>query len=163
MKKTQADTLYILDLDHTLIYGSFAPSESAKLLFQHNKYLKVYERPFAREFVRFIQEHGEVSEYTSAKANYAKTIINRLDIRVKETFTRRRCLTKFNGYKKDFRIMNTSGFSKVIIIDDSPNVWMYVDEKKVEMIDVKRFFGDSKDKELLEICSELKDMLKKSP
>jgi phosphoserine phosphatase len=52
-------TLILLDLDHTLIYGSFAPSESAPLLFEYSQYLKVYERPYARQFIHHLQELGD--------------------------------------------------------------------------------------------------------
>jgi phosphoserine phosphatase len=45
-------TLFILDLDHTLIYGSFAEKESADLMFRYHKYLTVYERPLARELIK---------------------------------------------------------------------------------------------------------------
>ena len=33
--------LFILDLDNTLIYGSYAQKETAKLLFTYSEYLKV--------------------------------------------------------------------------------------------------------------------------
>ncbi len=41
-------TLYLLDLDHTLIYGSYSESEKVELLFEYSKYLKVYKKAFCK-------------------------------------------------------------------------------------------------------------------
>ena len=45
--------LFILDLDNTLIYGSYAQKETAKLLFTYSEYLKVYVRKFSKELIRY--------------------------------------------------------------------------------------------------------------
>ena len=53
--------LCLLDLDHTLIYGSYAPSEKADILFQYSEYLKVYKRPFVNQFVaKLSQSYNDI-------------------------------------------------------------------------------------------------------
>ena len=58
--------LIILDLDHTLIYGSYAETETAQLLFSHNKYLKVYKRNRAEELIELCKLKGDIIIYTTA-------------------------------------------------------------------------------------------------
>jgi phosphoserine phosphatase len=60
------NNLFILDLDHTLIYGSYAEKESAKFLFQYNQYLKVYKRSFAYELIQICKTKGDIVVYTTA-------------------------------------------------------------------------------------------------
>jgi phosphoserine phosphatase len=71
--------LIILDLDHTLIYGSYAENETAELLFQHNMYLKVYKRQLAEDLVKLCQAKADIIVYTAALRRYAKTICNLLE------------------------------------------------------------------------------------
>ncbi|MDC3260605.1 HAD family hydrolase [Winogradskyella sp.] len=67
--------LCILDLDHTLIYGSYAPHEKAALLFEYNAYLKVYKRPFVEGFIDFLNHYyTHIIVYTIAKEDYANRI-----------------------------------------------------------------------------------------
>ena len=61
--------LCLLDLDHTLIYGSYAPSEAVTLLFKYNEYLSVYERPYVHEFIKRIKE-----KYTSIMITLKRSI-----------------------------------------------------------------------------------------
>jgi len=74
------NTLILLDLDHTLIYGSYATSESAPLLFSYSQYLNVYERPYARQFISHLQDLGDIIVFTTAKEDYAMKICELLDI-----------------------------------------------------------------------------------
>ena len=69
--------LCILDLDHTLIYGSYAPHEKTALLFEYNAYLKVCKRPFAEGFIDFLNHYyTHIIVYTTAKEDYANRIGN---------------------------------------------------------------------------------------
>ena len=52
--------LFILDLDNTLIYGSYAQKEKAKLLFAYSEYLKVYVRKHARELIKKCESLGDI-------------------------------------------------------------------------------------------------------
>lgn len=138
-------TLYILDLDHTLIYGSYAPRESAKVLFKYNKYLTVYERPYARELVKLVQKLGDVIVYTTAKADYARKICQTLGIRPLELLTRRNCLRRNGEYKKRVLLEWESTWDNVIIIDDSPNVWTNVEADKIRLIAPSKYMGSPRD------------------
>lgn len=67
--------LYLLDLDHTLIYGSYSESEKVELLFEYSQYLKVYKRPFVNDFVNKLNNlNGDIIVYTTAKKDYANKI-----------------------------------------------------------------------------------------
>ena len=76
--------LCLLDLDHTLIYGSYAPSEKADILFQYSEYLKVYKRPFVNQFVaKLSQSYNDIIVFTTAKRDYAEKICQDLNINTK--------------------------------------------------------------------------------
>jgi TFIIF-interacting CTD phosphatase-like protein len=71
--------LIILDLDHTLIYGSYAEKESAELLFHYSTFLKVYKRPFVEELILVCKELGDIIIYTTALKLYATKISKKFD------------------------------------------------------------------------------------
>ena len=86
-----AKKLILLDLDHTLIYGSYAATETADKLFKFNAYLSVYERPLARDLVLLCQQKGEIIIYTTALKTYAKKISKALKIYPLEILSRKDC------------------------------------------------------------------------
>ena len=99
--------LIILDLDHTLIYGSFAETETAELLFRYHKYLTVYERPLARELVEICNKNEDVIVYTTALRRYAKMICISLGIKKIELLTRKNCiLINRKHYKRNVCLAN---------------------------------------------------------
>ena len=152
-------SLYILDLDHTLIYGSYAISEEANLLFKYSKYLKVYERPNAREFIDYINNiNGDVIVYTTAKEVYALQICLLLKIKTTNILTRKNCISKNDKYYKDLLPEWGMIYETIFIIDDSPNIWMNIEnfKSKIKFIVPKEFRGESKDRELLKLLLELK-------
>ena len=84
--------LCLLDLDHTLIYGSYAPTEKTELLFEHSQYLKVYKRPFVEEFIDFLNHYyTHIIVYTTAKKDYANRICSDLGIHAIKILTRQDC------------------------------------------------------------------------
>ena len=93
-------TLILLDLDHTLIYGSFAPSESAPLLFEYSQFLKVYERPQARNFIQKLENTGDIIVFTTAKEDYAMKICELLDIFYNQLLSRKDCKKVGDGFQK---------------------------------------------------------------
>ncbi len=137
--------LIILDLDNTLIYGSFASSEMAELLFQYNNYLKIYERPFARELVELCGQMGDVIVYTSALRDYAKGICSGLNMKPKELLSRKHCRIHKGRYHKNIREEWLKAYDRIMIIDDSPDIWENVDNEKVMMIVPDEFKGQSGD------------------
>lgn len=149
------NNLFILDLDHTLIYGSYAEKESAKFLFQYNQYLKVYKRSFVNELIQLCKTKGDIVVYTTALKSYAYRICNKLNIEPVELLSRRNCIDSGGNWKKQIKTEWLSNYNKIIIIDDSPNVWMGFNEKVVFLIP-NEFRGCKNDKGLLKIINEIK-------
>ena len=152
--------LCLLDLDHTLIYGSYAPSEDSELLFQYNQYLKVYKRPFVDHFLHFIKNfYTDIIIYTTAKRDYAKRISKDLNINAIQILSRRDCSKSNNGYIKTIRKEWIDNYDQIHIIDDSPHVWdtNAYPEKKFLFIIPKEFRGSSKDLELKNIMDTFPD------
>jgi TFIIF-interacting CTD phosphatase-like protein len=147
-------TLFLLDLDHTLIYGSFATSEPSQWLFSYAKYLTVYERPYARELVRTLQKKGDIIVFTSAKKDYAEQVCDKLAINPLILLSRKSCRSDGNGYRKFFKKEWRTNYKKVVIIDDSPRVWKRVDET-VERIIPTAFHGEANDDGLRNVITQL--------
>ncbi|WP_304142273.1 HAD family hydrolase [Mesoflavibacter zeaxanthinifaciens] len=148
------NSLCLLDLDHTLIYGSYAPSEKAEFLFEYNEYLKVYKRPFVEEFINFLNRYyTHIIVYTTAKEDYANRICLELNIDAFKIFTRQDCKEKNDRYYKAFQHQWGHLYDKIDIIDDSPNVWLSTDafESKIRFIVPKEFRGELDDNELTRI------------
>jgi hypothetical protein len=138
-----------------LIYGSYAESETAEFLFLYNPYLKVYKRPFVDELISLCKSRGEIIVYTTALKSYAIRISKTLKIAPIELLSRKNC-TQSNGYWKK-RIKNEwlLIYDKIIIIDDSPNVWIDYNDKVLFLIP-NEFRGCINDKGLIKIIDELK-------
>lgn len=150
------NSLCLLDLDHTLIYGSYAPSEKAELLFEYSEYLKVYKRPFVDEFIDFLNRYyTHIIIYTTAKEDYANRICLELNIDTFKIFTRQDCKQKNDRYYKSFQLQWDHLYEKIDIIDDSPNVWLGTDalESKIKFIVPKEFRGELDDNELTRIIN----------
>jgi TFIIF-interacting CTD phosphatase-like protein len=155
MKK---NTLIILDLDHTLIYGSYAASETANFLFSHNKYLKIYERPLARTLVNLCQEKADIIVFTTALRSYAKRICKQLDINPIELLSRKNCQQVNGQYKKQVKDIWKVQYNKIIVIDDSPNVWKNSEDEHIKFIVPDEFRGDKDDfglKGVIKSCLQL--------
>lgn len=151
-------TLFLLDLDHTLIYGSYAPSETSSLLFAYSQFLKVYERPYAREFVKEIQSHGEIIVFTTAKEDYASMVSKCLDIQPVQLLSRASCSKKGDSCKKRIRKSWLKKYGRIVIIDDSPQVWEVPPGIELEWIIPCEFRGDANDEELLSVIDKIKSL-----
>jgi hypothetical protein len=147
--------LIILDLDHTLIYGSYAETETAELLFQLNKYLKVYKRQLAEDLVKICQAKADIIVYTTALRRYAKTICNLLDIQPVELLSRKNCTTIDGKLRKEVKPEWIANYDRILIIDDSPNVWI-ANSDKIDFVVPDEFRGDANDLGLEIILKELK-------
>jgi RNA polymerase II subunit A small phosphatase-like protein len=115
--------LFILDLDHTLIYASYEPMNQMNVLFTYGKYLYVLERPFARELVNLVQVLGDVMVFTSAKADYARRIIKMLHIHPIEVYTRQKCKRRKDTYLKYLPESIRNRYERISIIDDTYAAW----------------------------------------
>lgn len=143
----------MLDLDHTLIYGSYAENETANLLFQYNKFLRVYERPYARELIAICKESADIIVYTTALRSYAINICEKLNINPIEILSRKHCFKINNQWYKKVKLEWEKKYTKIIIIDDSPNVWITNNMRCVFLIP-SEFRGNSKDNGLIKIITE---------
>jgi TFIIF-interacting CTD phosphatase-like protein len=146
--------LILLDLDHTLIYGSYAEQESAPLLFQYNTYLRVYKRPLAEQLIAKCKVKGDIIIYTTALRPYANKIAIKLNIQPIEILSRKQCLFKNGGWKKKIKDEWINKYDKIIIIDDSPNVWQAT-PSTTEMLIPTEFRGSENDFGLEEIITKL--------
>ncbi len=147
-------TLILLDLDHTLIYGSFAPSESAPILFEYSQFLKVYERPQARNFIQKLQNTGEIIVFTTAKEDYALKICELLNIRPIQLLCRKDCKKMGDGFQKVLKKHWLDSYQKILIVDDSPNIWKTPPSDSIHWIVPSEFRGDATDDGLLP-CLEM--------
>lgn len=145
--------LIILDLDHTLIFGSFADQESAKLLFQFSQYLKIYERPYARDLISKCASIGDIMVYTTALSDYAKKICKHLNINPIALYTRGYCKRKGFNYTKVIPESIYAKYNEIIIIDDSPKIWDSKSHQTCQILVPSEFRGDIKDEGLLEILN----------
>lgn len=136
--------LFLLDLDHTLIYGSYAPTEPATFLFQYHKYLKVYKRDLAEELVRLCQSQGDVIVYTTALRRYAKRICSLLKIDYIELLSRKNCITVNGKLRKQIKSEWVRNYDRIVIIDDSPNVWI-TNSETIEILVPDEFRGQAND------------------
>jgi hypothetical protein len=146
--------LIILDLDHTLIYGSYAETEPAEFLFQHNKYLKVYKRYLAEDLVKLCRAKAEIIVYTTALRSYAKTICHLLDIQPIELLSRKNCVTVDGKLRKAIKPEWIANYNTIVVIDDSPNVWLS-DSNKINFLVPGEFRGAANDLGLETIINEL--------
>lgn len=142
--------LIILDLDNTLIYASYSKLPS-KILFRYSKYLPIYERPHAKEFVQKCHTIGDVVVYTTAVKDYAEKVCQHLQIKPVELFTREDCLN-FNGmYQKSIPEYLIDVYDDIVIVDDNPEIWDGKTHKNCLVIGVEPFTGNVGDDELMKI------------
>lgn len=146
--------LIILDLDHTLIYGSYAPSEEANKLFQFNSYLAVYERPLAKELVDLCKNTGDIIIYTTALKTYATKISKSINIEPIQILSRKNCLRIKEQYRKQIEPNWIESYETIIVIDDSPNVWINTDDS-IHFLVPTEFRGTADDTNLLEVIDKL--------
>jgi phosphoserine phosphatase len=146
--------LFILDLDNTLIYGSYAEQESAPLLFHYNTYLKVYKRPLAEQLIEICKVNGDIIIYTTALRPYANRIARKLNIQPIEILSRKQCLFKNGSWKKRVKDEWINKYDKITIIDDSPNVWQDI-PSTTELLIPTEFRGSENDFGLEEIITKL--------
>ncbi len=147
-------TLILLDLDHTLIYGSYAPTEKANKLFQFNQFLSVYERPLAKELVELCKNTGDIIIYTTALKTYATKISKSLNIEPIQILSRKNCLRINEQYRKQIEPTWMEMYETIIVIDDSPNVWKNTDDS-IHFLVPTEFRGTADDTNLLEVIDKL--------
>jgi TFIIF-interacting CTD phosphatases, including NLI-interacting factor len=137
--------LIILDLDNTLIYGTYEIGLSAKILLRYSNSILIYERPYAREFIQKCHEVGDVIIVTTAIKDYAESIIKALNIKCFELYSREDCLIQNDYYMKCAPDFYFDLYDEIIIVDDSPEIWDKESQVSCKFIIPTKFFGDGED------------------
>ena len=142
--------LYILDLDHCLIYASFKELDGNQFI-SKRKWHYLYHRPDLKSILSFIQKTGDIIFYTSSKKDYASWVISTFELTVPYTiYSRKYCKKKYTDFgeiyfKSISRLPITKKYTEKIVLDDRTDLW---DEIDVELNYIKPFHGESDDKEL---------------
>jgi TFIIF-interacting CTD phosphatase-like protein len=142
--------LYILDLDHCLIYASFQELPEAKLI-SKRKWHYLYHRPGLELFLSFVQKTGDIVFYTSSKKDYASWVVSTFHLTVPYTiYSRKYCRKKYTDYGEIYfkslgRLPILKEYAEIIVLDDRMDLW---DDHGVELNDIKPYHGESTDTEL---------------
>jgi len=165
--------LLILDLDETLIHGAkeklnYEPACVAPWCF-------LYKRPFVEEFLTFCKEHFKVAIWTTASPEHAEMALGQIcepDYPFEFIWTSNRCTQARDrlgmddygsGYHwvKDLKKVKRLGFKleQTIMLDDTPSM---LERQYSNLIPIKRFKGESEDRELLKLMEYLM-LLKSEP
>lgn len=137
--------LIILDLDNTLIYASYAESETAELLCIYDELLTIYERPYAREFITACKELGDVIVYTFSDSDYAELVCEHLDVNPLEIVAGLGDYIGQENIKKNVKAFWYKNYRDIVVVDDSPELWRSSDREKVRFIVPPEFMGDAQD------------------
>lgn len=142
--------LYILDLDHCLIYSSFQELAEVKLN-SKKKWHYLYHRPGLELFLSYIQKTGDIVFYTSSKKDYASWVVSTFNLTVPYTiYSRKYCRKKYTDYGEIYfkslgRLPILNEYAEIIVLDDRTDLW---EHHGVELNDIKPFHGESTDTEL---------------
>ncbi len=146
--------LLILDLDETLVHATDAPLEFAAA-FRCGPYY-VYERPFVREFCASAAEHYELAVWTSASADYAQCVVDRIMgvSALGFLWTRDRCTRRLDPdmrehyWVKDLKKVRRVGYDlrRVLVVEDTIRK---LERQYGNVVLVREFTGDPQDRELV--------------
>ncbi|UYI26589.1 carboxy-terminal domain RNA polymerase II polypeptide A small phosphatase 1 [Encephalitozoon cuniculi] len=115
----------VLDLDNTLVYSTFRMPKlydfCVEIPRSRNILIYVKARPYAAEFISAAEALYEVVIFTSAKREYAKKVVDRIDTNknISRILYRESCTFTNGRYVKDLRKVGRS-LDRVILIDDNP-------------------------------------------
>ena len=140
-------------LYNTLIYGSYAQKETAKLLFTYSEYLKVYVRKFSKELIKKCESLGDIIVYTTAKKDYAEKICIGLKINYKILLSRSECEISPDNYEIKINSVWKKKYEEIVIIDDTPSVWREDTWDKATVLVPSNFMGEKDDIDLKRIIN----------
>ena len=158
--------LLILDLDETLIYSSEHELER-EADFKVGSYF-TYKRPHLEAFLEMCFEHFEVGVWTAGTEDYASEIVRQVfGTRVLKFFwTRERCTVRYfedigeRIYTKPLAKVRKLGFhlERVIAVDDVAENYH---DAYGNLVQVRKYLGDSSDTELLRLGQYLPHLASK--
>jgi TFIIF-interacting CTD phosphatase-like protein len=159
MKHQIKNRLVILDLDHTLIYSTNARQNNLDQLLRFGSNLFIYERPHARELIALCKKNADIIVFTTAVEDYAKEVCEKLEINFKELHSRKDCQISDGFYEKRIEENWLRGYSEIIVIDDSPEVWDSFSRKSCQILVPEKFKGDSFDENLKSVIDSLREII----
>jgi len=145
---SKKERLIILDLDNTLIYSSYGTGETATLLCQYSELIRIYERPYAREFIESCKKLGDVIVYTLAEKDYAESVCNKLNINPLQIIAGDENFFGQDENSKRIKATWYKSYNDIVVVDDSPELWRMKDRNKARFIVPPEFFGDAQDNAL---------------
>ena len=151
--------LIILDLDHTLIYSTSHHLTKSKILFKYSSELIVHERPHARDLIELCKKNADIIVFTTAVEDYAKEVCEKLEINFIELRSRKDCQISDGFYEKRIDENWLKRYSKIIVIDDSPQVWDSISRKNCQILVPEKFEGDSFDGGLKNVIDSLREII----
>jgi carboxy-terminal domain RNA polymerase II polypeptide A small phosphatase len=159
--------LLILDLDETLIHSSEHQLER-QADFRVGSYF-AYKRPHLEAFLEVCFAHFEVAVWTASTEDYASQIVNEVfgTRALKFFWSRERCTLRYfedigdRIYTKPLAKVRNSGFNleRVIVVDDLAE---NLHDAYGNLVQVKRFLGDSSDIELQKLAQYLPHLAQKA-
>lgn len=161
----KTDKVIILDLDHTMLDSTGhknAHPERLYVLKFGNETLKGSLRPYAREFVRFLQEYGKVIIWTAATQEYADQVVDILfdeGERPLAVWGRDYCRVVPDGTGKGYYVKPTHNAvaslgldpESALIIDDNSYTFEKTNRDNGLLID--GYYGDNEDRALLDVMN----------
>eukprot|EP00331_Platyophrya_macrostoma_P001920 CAMPEP_0176423594 /NCGR_PEP_ID=MMETSP0127-20121128/10368_1 /TAXON_ID=938130 /ORGANISM="Platyophrya macrostoma, Strain WH" /LENGTH=341 /DNA_ID=CAMNT_0017804557 /DNA_START=21 /DNA_END=1046 /DNA_ORIENTATION=- len=152
--------LLVLDLDETLVHCRMEAFETATTLVSvqiEGCFVTVHiaKRPGVKAFLKEMSKYYTIALYTSSLKEYAEAVLKTL--RIKDYFTyvchREQCInSRGKKAEKMLSIFNRPP-QDIILIDDSA---VHVENQPYNILIVKKFQGQVKDKELQRITPFLK-------
>ena len=117
-------------------------------------FVYVIKRPGVDEFLVEMAKHYELVIYTASLNKYADPLLDLLDPKrvIRTRLFRESCVYYQGSYVKDLSLLNRD-LSETIIIDNSPNSYMFHPENA---IDCSSFIDDPRDRELDQIGAFLR-------
>ena len=142
--------LYILDLDHCLIYASYQELPDLELI-SKRKWHYLYHRPNVLDILKYVQKTGDLVFYTSSKMDYAKWVVNSFQLNNQSTiYSRKFCKKKNTEYgeiylKSVVNLPIIKFYKEIIVLDDRTDLWS---DEGAELNDIKPWMGEVSDNEL---------------
>ena len=147
--------LIIIDLDNTLVFSSEYRLEQVELLLKYPP-LFIHVRPFAHELVNTCKLMGDIIVFTTAVDDYAQKVCNELEINYTKLFSRRDCQISNGMYVKYMDENWLKSYDKIIIIDDSPEIWDHNTRNNCVFLVPEKYTGNPNDNGLKRIIDNLK-------
>jgi TFIIF-interacting CTD phosphatase-like protein len=156
--------LLILDLDETLIRGTYVPLERPADLMADD--IHVYDRPHVREFLAYCLREFRTAVWTSGNAAYAADVVGHLfgpDPDLAFVWARPRCTREYDWeyrreyYSKNLKKVLRLGFdpARILAVDNTPRKWR---RSYGNLIAVKPYYGDLADEELPALMAYLETL-----